>query len=165
MPQTAHFDLVSHWRLDAPVSRVWRAITETEHWPRWWPGVVAVRRLRHGDEFGVGRVQQIHFRTGLGYRLHLELEVTEVLREERLRARAGGTLAGEGIWLLHQAAPEAGGHTDVTFVWRVTLPPGLLRRLAPLLAPLFRWNHRRVMRAGRRGLEAHLQAPRGDTRT
>lgn len=156
MSQIAHFDLVSHWRLDAPVARVWRAITETEHWPRWWPGVVGVKRLKNGDEIGVGRQQQITFRTGLGYRLHLVLEVTEVLREERLRARAAGTLAGEGIWLMKQAAPEAGGHTDVTFVWRVTLPPGLLRRLAPLLAPVFRWNHRRVMRSGRRGLASYL---------
>ncbi len=156
MSQTDYFDLVSHWRLDAPVPRVWRAITETEHWPRWWPGVMGVKRLKNGDEVGVGRVQQIHFRTGLGYRLQLELEVTEVLREERLRARAAGTLAGEGIWLLHQALPEAGGHTDVTFVWRVTLPPGILRWTAPLLAPLFRWNHKRVMRAGRLGLQSYL---------
>ena len=156
MPQIAHFDLVSHWRLDAPVARVWRAITETEHWPRWWPGVVGVKRLTNGDEIGVGRQQQITFRTGLGYRLRLVLEVTEVLREERLRARAGGTLAGEGIWLMKQAAPEAGGHTDVTVVWRVTLPPGALRLLAPLLAPVFRWNHKRVMRAGRMGLTQDL---------
>lgn len=158
MSQIAYFDLVSHWRLDAPVSRVWRAITETEHWPRWWPGVVAVKRLKNGDEVGVGRVQQITFRTGLGYRLHLDLEVTEVKREERLRARAAGTLAGEGIWLMKQAAPEVGGHTDVTFVWRVTLPRGMLRRLVPVLGPVFRWNHRRVMRAGRIGLIRYLAA-------
>jgi uncharacterized protein YndB with AHSA1/START domain len=164
MSQTAYFDLVSHWRLDAPVASVWRAITETEHWPRWWPGVVGVKRLKNGDEVGVGRVQQISFRTGLGYRLHLALEVTEVLREERLRARAAGTLAGEGIWLMKQAAPEAGGHTDVTFVWRVTLPPGLLRWTAPLLAPLFRWNHKRVMRAGRIGLTDYLAQSAGSQR-
>ena len=156
MSQTAYFDLVSHWRLDAPVSRVWQALTETEHWTQWWPGVVAVERLKNGDEIGVGGVQQITFRTGLGYRLQLALEVTEVLREERLRAKAGGTLAGEGMWLLHQALPEVGGHTDVTFVWRVTLPPGFLRQLAPVLGPMFRWNHKRVMRAGRIGLMNYL---------
>lgn len=161
MSQTAYFDLVSHWRLDAPVPRVWRAITETEQWPRWWPGVVGVRKLRSGDGTGVGLLQQITFRAGLGYRLHLQLEVTEVLTEERLRARAAGTLAGEGIWLMKQAAPERGGHTDVTFVWRVTLPPGLLRWLAPVLAPLFRWNHRRVMRAGRIGLAHYLAMTAG----
>lgn len=156
MSQIAYFDLVSHWRLDAPVARVWRAITETEHWPRWWPGVVDVRQLRKGDGTGVGVIRQITFRTGLGYRLHLQLEVTEVLTEERLRAKAAGTLAGEGIWLMKQASAEAGGHTDVTFVWRVTLPPGILRSLAPVLAPLFRWNHKRVMRAGRLGLMQYL---------
>lgn len=156
MSQTAYFDLVSHWRLDAPVSRVWRAITETEHWPRWWPGVVDVRQVRSGDGTGVGVIRRITFRTGLGYRLHLELEVTEVITEERLRAKAAGTLAGEGIWLMKQAPAELGNHTDVTFVWRVTLPPGILAWTAPLLAPLFRWNHKRVMRAGRMGLMQYL---------
>lgn len=156
MPQTAHFDLVSHWRLDAPLPRVWQAITQTEHWPRWWPGVVAVQQVAPGDALGVGRVQQLTFRTGLGYRLQLTLEVTEVKREDRLRARAAGTLAGEGIWLMKQADAAQGGHTDVTFVWRVTPPAGLLRTLTPLLAPLFRWNHRRVMRAGRLGLTRYL---------
>lgn len=157
MSHTAYFDLVSHWRLDAPVARVWQAVTDTPGWPRWWPGVVDVALLRRGDGTGKGRIEQITFRTGLGYRLKLALEVTEVLPEERLRARAGGTLAGEGIWLMKQAAPDAGGHTDVTFVWRVTLPPGPLRWLAPLLAPLFRWNHQRVMRAGRIGLQQYLR--------
>jgi uncharacterized protein YndB with AHSA1/START domain len=156
MPSPAYFDLVSHWRFDAPVERVWACIVQSEHWPRWWPGVVGVRRLQPGDDSGVGRVQEFTFRTGLGYRLQLALEVTEIVRLQRLRARAGGTLAGEGIWLLHQALPEAGGHTDVTFVWRVTLPPGILRWTAPLLAPLFRWNHKRVMRAGRIGLMSYL---------
>lgn len=158
MPSTAHFDLVSHWRLQAPLPDVWQALTDTEGWPRWWPGVTAVQRLAEGDAQGVGRRRRICFRTGLGYRLDLVLEVTEVRRHERLRACAGGTLAGEGIWLLAQAPADLGGHTDVTFVWRVHLPPGWLRRVAPLLAPLFRWNHRRVMRAGRVGLIGHLAA-------
>lgn len=164
MSSAAHFDLVSHWRLNAPIERVWACIVESEHWPRWWPGIVSVRRLQPGNERGVGRVQEFTLRSGLGYRLHLALEVTEIVRCERLRARANGTLAGEGIWLLKQAEPEAGGHTDVTFVWRVTLPPGILRQMSPLLAPLFRWNHKRVMRAGRLGLIGYLgTAPRTAT--
>jgi uncharacterized protein YndB with AHSA1/START domain len=156
MASCTFFDLVSHWRLDAPRSQVWSVITRPETWPSWWPGVMTVKRLVAGDELGLGRKQQIEFRTGLGYRLQLALEVIEVCPQERLRARAEGTVAGEGVWLLHQATPQEGGHTDVTFVWRVSLPPGWLRWSAPLLAPLFRWNHRRVMRAGRRGLTRYL---------
>ena len=123
--------------------------------------MVGVKKLRSGDGTGVGLLQEITFRTGLGYRLHLQLEVTEVLKEERLRAKAAGTLAGEGIWLMKQAEPDVGMHTDVTFVWRVTLPPGILRWTAPLLGPLFRWNHKRVMRAGRLGLIQYLGLIRG----
>jgi hypothetical protein len=44
----------------------------------------------------------------------------------------------------------------VTYVWRVQLRQRWMRLLAPLLAPVFRWNHDAVMRAGEAGLRRHL---------
>jgi hypothetical protein len=76
---------------------------------------------------------------------------------ERLRARSRGQLCGEGIWLLR----AAGDLTDVTYVWRVELSSPWMRWLAPLLAPLFRWNHAGVMRAGEAGLTRYLAGPPG----
>lgn len=48
------------------------------------------------------------------------------------------------------------GFTDVTYVWRVRLIKRWMRWLAPLLAPVFLWNHEGVMRAGEAGLRRHL---------
>ncbi len=152
MPAATHFDLVSHWRLRAPRERVWQALTHPEDWPRWWPFVRAVHTLRPGDDDGLGSVRRIEWATRLPYDLVIEVEAVEVLRQERLRARSRGQLRGEGLWLLQ----HADGFTDVTYVWRVSLERPWMRLLAPLLAPLFRWNHAAVMRAGQAGLARHL---------
>lgn len=147
-----HFDLVSHWRLLAPRDRVWSALTRPDQWPRWWPQVRRVQTLRAGGVDGVGSVRRFDWATRLPYGITVDIEVLDVLPMEQLRGRSRGPLSGEGIWLLREDGP----HTDVTYVWRVTLQPGWMRWLAPLLAPLFRWNHAAVMRAGGAGLARHL---------
>lgn len=149
-----HFDLVSHWRIDAPVERVWTALSRPEDWPAWWPYVRSVQTLRAGDADGRGSVRRIEWATRLPYALSIEVEAVEVRRLERLRARSRGQLSGEGLWLLRGEH----GVTDVTYVWRVQVEKPWMRWLAPLLAPLFRWNHDAVMRAGGIGLARHLGA-------
>lgn len=146
------FDLVSHWRIDAPVHAVWGALTEPAFWPYWWPYVRGVRTVRAGGADGVGAIRRIDWRTRLPYSLAIEVEVAESVRYQLLRGRSRGQLHGEGLWLLR----EDGGGTHVTYYWRVTPTTRWMRWLTPLLAPLFRWNHDAVMRAGEAGLRRHL---------
>jgi carbon monoxide dehydrogenase subunit G len=148
----AAFDLVSHWRIAAPVDRVWQALAEPEHWPRWWPYVRAVHTLRRGDASGVGSVRRIEWATRLPYRITIEVEAVEATQHQRLRGRSRGELDGEGLWLLC----GQGTHTEVTYLWRVELRKPWMRLLAPLLAPVFRWNHDGLMRAGEAGLARWL---------
>lgn len=152
---STHFDLVSQWRIHAPVERVWAALADPASWPRWWPYVREVRTLREGRADGVGSVRRIDWATRLPYRLVIEVEAVESVRLQRLRARSRGQLDGEGLWLLR----AEDGCTDVTYVWRVRLVKRWMRWLAPLLAPVFRWNHAAVMSAGERGLRRHLSRP------
>lgn len=156
---SVHFDLVSHWRIAAPVEQVWAALADPDGWPRWWPFVRSVQTLHPGDGDGVGCVRRMRWATRLPYELVIEVEALEALRHERIRGRSRGQLDGVGLWLLR----GEGGCTDVTYVWRVELTRPWMRRLAPLLAPLFRWNHDGVMRAGEAGLARHLAAARAGT--
>jgi hypothetical protein len=149
---TRHVDLVSHWRIDAPVDRVWAALTDPETWPRWWPCVRSVRLLKVGRADGVGSVRRIEWATRLPCDLVVEVEAIESVRHERLRGRSRGQLPGDGLWLLR----SDGASTEVTYVWRVELAQTWMRWLALLLAPVFRWTHRGVMRAGGLGLARHL---------
>jgi uncharacterized protein YndB with AHSA1/START domain len=153
LPAT-HFDLVSHWRIHAPVDSVWAALSDPTGWPRWWRYVQHVDTLRGGDPDGLGTVRRIAWSTRLPYRIVIEVEAVESVRHERLRGRSRGQLEGEGLWLLRAGT----GFTDVTYVWRVQLARTWMRWLAPVLAPLFRWNHDGVMRAGEAGLRRHLEA-------
>ncbi len=148
-----HFDLVSHWRIHAPVESVWAALTDPTSWPRWWPYVRRVCTLREGAADGVGSLRRIDWSTRLPYHIVIEVEGLESVRHQRLRGLSRGQLEGEGLWLLR---PDD-GFTDVTYVWRVQLTRRWMRWLAPMLAPLFRWNHAGVMRAGEAGLRRHLE--------
>lgn len=151
MPAT-HFDLVSHWRLHAPIDRVWDALVDIESWPLWWPYVRSVRLLRPARADGLGCQQRIEWATRLPYGLVIDVETIDLQKPELLRGRSTGQLQGQGIWLLR----FEDGTTDVTYVYRVEPTTPWMRWLAPVLSPLFRWNHQGVMRAGRDGLAQYL---------
>lgn len=142
----------SEWLLSAPVERVWAALARPEDWPRWWPFVASVVTLRPGDGRDMGSLRRFEWRTRLPYRIRLEMETLEVEPERLLRARALGDAEGVGTWRLQ----SRGGQTRVVYEWRIHLDRPWMRRWAPLAAPLFRWNHDRVMAAGRAGLARYL---------
>ena len=78
----------------------------------------------------------------------------EVVRYERIRALARGQLNGQGVWDL---SPDESS-TRVRYTWTVSLGQPWMRRLRFVAAPIFRWNHNAVMRAGAVGLARHLNA-------
>jgi hypothetical protein len=140
----------SLWPLPAPAPDVYRALERLEDYPRWWPQVREVTRL--DDTRGV-----LRFRSLLPY------DLTATLREVRRDPVAGvlevsmsGDMEGWARWTL---VPRTRG-TLVRYDQEVVVRKPLLRRLAVPGRPLFRANHRLMMRAGRRGLAAHLEGGR-----
>src|ERR1700730_19344094 len=63
------FNLMTEWRLDAPVERVWPLLISIEEWPLWWRAVSQVELLKAGDANGVGSIQRITWTTALPYEL------------------------------------------------------------------------------------------------
>jgi len=70
---------------------------------------------------------------------------------------ATGDMAGTGTWEL--AVAGAGTRVRVRDTWTLDLHTRWMRLAAPFMAPLFRWNHEDVMRAGGRGLARWLGPP------
>jgi uncharacterized protein YndB with AHSA1/START domain len=153
MPPT--YALTTRWLLDAPIERVWDALTAPEQWPRWWRYVEAVDLLAPGDEHGVGAVRRYVWSSRLPYRLAFEMTTTALERPSLIEGRARGELNGIGRWRL---AHDAGG-VGAQYEWIVTTGKRWMNVLAPLLAPLFAWNHDQVMAEGGRGLARHLGVP------
>lgn len=148
-----HFSLVSDWHLDAPLDRVWALIEATGDWPAWWRAVERVELLREGDADGVGRVIRISWRTALPYRIAFDVETVRVEKPREIEGRATGELDGTGIWTL---TPDGEARTHVRYLWRVEVTRTWMRLLAPLLRPVFAWNHNKVMAWGLEGARKRL---------
>ena len=69
-----------------------------------------------------------------------------------------GDLRGHGTWTLTEVP---GGGTHVHFDWRVFADRPLLRRLTPILRPLFRSNHNWAIARAMEGLEPYARRQAG----
>lgn len=151
----SEFHLVTHWRFDAPLQAVWREIETPEQWPSWWKAVKRVEVLKAGDGEGVGAVRRFTWTTALPYELSFAMQVIRIERHRLIEGRASGELDGTGIWTF----TEDGTGTRVRYDWIVALSKPWMRTLAPLLRPVFAWNHGIVMAWGQEGLRRRLASP------
>ena len=144
------------WHLEAPIERTWQALVAPEEWPSWWRYVKKVVELEKGDAQGIGAVRRYTWSSRLPYRrLSLEMRTTAIARPTFIEGVATGDLNGTGRWQLQ----ELGATTRVKYEWMVRTRKVWMNLLAPILAPVFAWNHDQVMREGGRGLARHLGVP------
>ncbi|MFD5495689.1 SRPBCC family protein [Streptomyces sp. NPDC001812] len=148
-----HYRFRSLWTLPAPAPAVYRALERVEDYPRWWPQVKEVTRLADtaGGGAGILRIRSV-----------LPFSLVATVRETRRDPAAGilevalsGDIDGWARWTV---VPRGSGTTLARYAQEVDVRTPLLRRLARPGRPVFRANHALMMRAGRRGLAAHLQA-------
>jgi uncharacterized protein YndB with AHSA1/START domain len=147
------FHLLTGWSFDAPRETVWRALIAPEEWPSWWRAVAAVERLAEGDANGVGAVRRMTWRTALPYTLTFDMRTTRVEPMALIEGRAEGELTGIGRWRLS----GDGAHTGAQYEWIVDVTKPWQRLFAPLLRPVFTWNHNIVMAWGEAGLARKLR--------
>ncbi|MGW1255340.1 SRPBCC family protein [Streptomyces sp. NPDC002513] len=143
-----HYRFRSLWPLPAPPAAVYAALERAENYPQWWRQVREVIRLDDTTEI-------VRVRSLLPY--DLTFTAREVRRDPAagvLQAALSGDLEGWARWTVTAAASGTLARYDQEV--EVTKP--LLRRWALPGRPVFRANHWLMMRAGRRGLRAHLRA-------
>ena len=143
-----HYRFRSRWALAAPPIAVYEALERVEDYPRWWPQVREVTRL--DDTTGVIRI-----RSALPY--DIRITAHEARRDPVagvLEIAMSGDVEGWARWTVTADGPG----TLARYEQDVDVHKPLLRWLAVPGRPLFRANHRLMMRSGRRGLVAHLQA-------
>lgn len=144
----SHYRFVSIWDLPAPPDAVYEILERAEDYPRWWPQVREVTSV--DATTGTTRIRSL-----LPY--DLVLTVRERRRDPRARvieATLGGDLDG---WIRWTVGPHDGGSRAV-YEQEVEVRRRLMRLLAVPGRPVFRANHALMMRAGRRGLAARLEA-------
>jgi uncharacterized protein YndB with AHSA1/START domain len=144
----SHYRFRSVWDLPAPPTDVYVALEQAQDYPRWWPQVREVTPI--DERSGVIRIRSV-----------LPYDMTFTAREVRRDPAAGsleiamtGDIDGWARWTLASDGPG----TRATYDQEVDVSKPLLRRLAVPGRPVFRANHALMMRAGRRGLTAYLEA-------
>ncbi|MFE9021727.1 SRPBCC family protein [Streptomyces sp. NPDC007808] len=142
----SHYRFRSLWALPVAPGTVYDVLARPEDYPRWWPQVRQVDRI--DETSGV-----ITIRSALPYAM------TFTAREARRDPEAGVleiTISGDiDGWARWTVLPRGGGSL-ARYDQVVDVNKPLLRRLAVPGRPVFRVNHRLMMRAGRRGLLAYL---------
>jgi len=134
------------WSVDAPVSRVAEVLVDLEHYPEWWPQVVAVAKI--DDDHA-----RVLCRSRLPYTLDLVLGARE-RGPSHLRVDIAGDLVG---WSTFDLTPTEDG-IRVGYRQQVGLANPWVGRLARLGGPVLRWNHAQMMAGCRAGLARRTQA-------
>jgi carbon monoxide dehydrogenase subunit G len=151
----ADYHYVSTWQLQAPIERVWTAISDLEQLPAWYPAVQEVQTLAPGDDQRVGARVRYVIKGRLPMRLAFEATIARVDPPREAELRAEGELAGTGRWLLDQE----GEITTVRYLWDVQTTRPWMNLVAPVARPLFTWNSKGVMLQAGQGLARHLEVP------
>jgi uncharacterized protein YndB with AHSA1/START domain len=148
------YRFLTHWDIDAPITLVWAEIERPENWAEWWPGLVGVREVEPGDVSGVGAVKEFTFKSFLPYTLSFRGRITELVPPRLFRMDAVGELEGSGTYELS----DSGSGTKASFTWEVRTTKKWMNFVAPVAAPLFRWNHDWLMEQAGQGLGTKLGA-------
>jgi hypothetical protein len=125
---------------------VYAVCAAVEDYPTWWREVRSVVRV--SEDVGDARVRSL---LPITLRLRLVREVDDPATG-RLRVGLSGDLTGWAEFLL----TPGGGGTEVVFRQEVEVTVPVLRRVAPVLAPLLRANHSWMMRSCRHGMQRLL---------
>lgn len=136
----------SEWHLAAPASTVYEVLERLPDYPAWWPEVREVTPA--GPE-----AYALVVRSTLPYSLRFLTTQGRRDPEQRvLEARMTGDLEGFSRWTIHETPTGA----VAVFEEDVEANKALLRRLAAVARPAFRYNHMVMMRHGERGLRTYL---------
>lgn len=147
----APYSFTDEWLVPAPVDAVYDLLARPRDYPSWW-GDAFLEGEGDPGPAAPGKRARLLTRGRLPYRLRWELVCVEAQAPTRLVSRIRGDFEGEGIWTLSETA----GGTRAVLEWRVAVRKPLVRRLTPLLRPLFAWNHRWAMRRGQERIVERL---------
>ena len=147
MKDLNQYSFRSDWHVPAPIGRVYATLEDLTTYPSWW------REVKRAECVSIDAFE-LTCRATLPY--DLVFTTTQSRRDPDagvLEARMTGDLDGFSRWTLTESA----GGTIAVFEEEVEATKRLLRVLAPVARPGFRFNHWLMMKHGQSGLRAYLQ--------
>jgi hypothetical protein len=149
----AQYRFVTKWLLKGTTpENAWEVLKDSNYGD-WWHGVT-VHVLEPGDEHGLGELRESLFKTKLPYTLSFKSRVSTLERPSVIEMQAYGELEGTGRYDIRQTNDE----TEILYTWDVRTTKSWMNLMAPLMRPMFEWNHGQVMHEGAIGLAKRLNA-------
>jgi hypothetical protein len=142
----ATYRFTNTWIVPHPLREVADVLVDLEHYPDWWPEVVAVASLGPDDA-------RVLCRSALPYTLDLVLHA-EHREPPLLETSITGDLHGLVRWRLTDVGAGAGTRMDFEQDVEVR---GALALASYVLRPVLSWNHHRMMRGCLAGLRTRLE--------
>jgi hypothetical protein len=155
------YHFITYWSVPASCEKVYRTLEEVERLTEWWPSVyLDVRVLDKGQAGGVGKLVELYTKGWLPYTLRWKFRVTEADFPNGFSLQALGDFSGTGAWTFQTTGD---GYCKVTYDWQIQANKPLLKKLTPLLRPLFSLNHHWAMRMGERSLRLEIRRRQAKT--
>jgi uncharacterized protein YndB with AHSA1/START domain len=138
---------------DASPEEVFDVLARGKLLPEWWKGVyLEAEELEPGTEPHVGGKVRAKARGFLPYQLNFIIEMVELERPRLVAVKVVGDF--DGRWRAALSPKDGGTHVDLT--WETELKRAWMKTMAPLLRPVFAWNHYWTTPRGEAGLRAYL---------
>ncbi len=147
------YEFVTIWRFDSPIEQVWAVIEDSENWSEWWKGVLSVKKIKQGDENGIGSIHRSTWKSALPYKLAFDTELIQIEHLKTIEAKAFGELEGVGLWTF---TAVNNNETLVRYDWKVRTTKRWMKMFSPIAKPFFSWNHDVIMTWGGEGLAKKL---------
>jgi hypothetical protein len=151
----AEYHLLTIWRINAPLPKVYDAIHDSMRWPDWWQGAEKVETISGRGREDINSIRRYSWRGKLPYPVVFAVRATRIKKLVAIEGLAEGDLEGMGHWHFSRQ-----GHVSVVrFEWHVRSTRWWMNLLAPFARSIFISNHVHVMTQGGEGLAALLQSP------
>lgn len=150
----AEYHLLTIWRIEAPLEKVYAAIENSLRWPDWWPSVRKVEQMADGKANGINSVRRYAWQGKLPYRVVFDVRATRIEKLVAIEGAAEGDLAGFGRWKFSRQ----GKISIVHYEWHVRSKRWWMNLVAPIASAMFIRNHRQIMEQGGKALARLLKA-------
>jgi hypothetical protein len=151
----AEYHLLTIWRIEAPLEKVYAAIENSLHWPDWWLGAEKVEQTVAGDSNGINNIRRYSWRGELPYSVIFQVRATRIEKLVAIEGTAHGDLEGVGRWRFSRKGVVSIVHDE----WHVRSTKWWMNLAAPLARSIFIRNHTLVMTQGGEGLARLLALP------
>ncbi|GAC1392612.1 MAG: hypothetical protein NVSMB46_08930 [Candidatus Saccharimonadales bacterium] len=149
----ARYNFISLWEFRASKERLSGVIFNPVGWTEWWKGLVSAQVSPQGT-IGLGSTITCAWKSLLGYKLSLQLTITKIESSSAIHFSSHGDLEGIGSWVIVKSTSHNKSFCKIT--WQVATTKAWMNIFAPILRPVFIYNHHQLMKQGKRGLQRYL---------